>query len=205
MRSRMALGIVLALAVAAGCATPRLSNPARTATEQLLVSAAAELALAQVDAAPLAGRTVFVDATHLEATDKGYVLGSTAARLNQGRALLAAERDKAEVVAALRAGALSVDRSEFLIGVPSLSVPTPFGGQVRTPEVALLKKVRQAGVAKLALHAYEAASGRHVLSTGPLSGTSYYTLWTILGVTFRVTNLPEKAPWRSWWPWGAGG
>jgi hypothetical protein len=182
--------------------SPRFSDPPRTATEQLLLSTATDLAVGEMDLSRLSGRKAVLDPANVDGYDKAYALGALAQRLNEAGALLVGDRKDAEAVVSARAGALSADRADMLIGVPELSVPTPFGGQLRTPEIAFLKQTRLTGIVKLALHAYEHPSGKHILSVGPLSGKSYYTLWTVLGLSFRVTDIPEKAPGNRWWPWG---
>jgi hypothetical protein len=172
--------------------SPRTSAPARTATEQLLLSTAADRTVKQMDLSTLKGRKVLLDATNFDGTDKAYAIGALAARLNQQGALLVEDKKEAEAIAAIRAGALSIDGGNFLIGIPTMALPTPFGITLQLPEIALFKKVAQIGIAKFALDAREAASGKHVLSAGPLSGSSYYSLWTILFVTFDTTDIPEK-------------
>jgi len=183
------LGMVL---VASGCTTPRLSAPARTATEQLLLSTAADRAVAQMDLSRLKGMKVFVDATNFEGTDKGYAIAAVASRLNQQGALLVDDKKEAEAIAAIRSGALSADGGSFLIGIPSIAVPSPFGAALQFPEIALLKKTRETGIAKFALNAHEAATGQHLLAIGPVSGRSRYSLWAILLVPFSVSDIPEK-------------
>lgn len=190
-RTILALAALGAL-VAGGCAKPHITDPARSATEQLLISTAADLAVEQLDLKSIAGRPTFVDATNVEGTDKAYLVGALSEAVNEQGAPLAAEQAKAEVVVAARTGALSVDRSETLFGLPDLLIPLPFGGTVKTPELALFKKVARRGFAKVGVHAFEQASGKHLLSIGPVTGRSHYHLWTIIGITWDVTNIPEK-------------
>ena len=189
-------GWVLAVA-AAGCATPRVTDTPRTATEQLLLSTAADQALARMDLRKLAGRKVYLDTTNFEGLDKGYVIGAVADRLNAQGAQVAPSAKVANTIVALRCGALSIDRGDFLLGIPKLAVPVPFGGTVETPELALVKRTHRAGIVKLGVHAYDVATGKHVLSLGPLNGQSRYDLWIILFVPFSVTDIPEKG-------WGSG-
>jgi len=190
-RSACELVALAALAVG-GCMTPHITDPPRSATEQLLISTAADEAMAKIDLEALSGRAVFVDATNVEGTDKAYLVGAIAERVNAQGARLAADKEKAEVVVAVRTGALSVDRSQILIGIPQLLLPMPFGGTLKSPEVAIFKTENRRGFAKVGVHAYEVASGKHLLSIGPVSGLSRYDLRTIIGVTWSATNIPEK-------------
>lgn len=193
---------LLAILCAFGCTTVRTTEPARSATEQLLISTAADGVVANFELAPLAGKRVFLDATHFDGLDKAYAIGAVADRLSTQGALLVADRKDAEVVVTIRAGALSIDRATFLIGIPPIPVPVPFIGVLQTPELALLKRDAQTGLAKVGMTASETPSGKHALSVGPVSSTSYYNTWTVLFViSCRATNIPEKRR-RHWWnPW----
>jgi hypothetical protein len=194
------LPLAAAAILAAGCSTIRTSDPARTATEQLLVATAADRAAQQMDLAALAGKKVFLDTTHLEGSDKGYALGAVARRLARQGARLVAERKQAEVAVTVHAGALSVDRSEFLIGLPEMAVPVPLAGPLQTPELALLKRDGHTGIARLALNGTDAASGERALSPEPASGQARFTLWKILLIPFRRSDIPEKKPKHPWLP-----
>lgn len=197
-----AVAALLTVFAIGGCVSPRVTDPARTATEQLLVSTAVDLAVEQMDLAPLHNRRVVLDSANFDGVDKAYAVGAIADRLSRQGAKVTADKEDADVVAAIRAGALSIDRSDFLIGVPRMNLPTPFGATVQTPELAFLKKTRQEGIAKLALSARDANTGKHILSLGPLSGISYHNLWSVLGIPFHFTNIPEKDAGRWWWPVG---
>jgi hypothetical protein len=199
MARKIAAVALLAALAATGCTTVRRTDPPRAATEQLLLSTAADRAVGQMPLGlQMAGKKVFLDASQFEAIDKGYAVGVVADALGRQGALLVAERKDAEAVAALRSGALSIDRSDTLVGVPALNLPIPFAGQVETPELALVKRVSQTGLAKLALTASTSPEGKHLASFGPVTGVSRYNEWTILFIGFRTTNIPEKKPAR-WW------
>src|SRR4029079_17358683 len=61
-----------------------------------------------------------------------------------------------------------------LVGIPQTTVPQTLPGipAGTIPEMSLLKKTRQEGIAKLALFAYDRASGQYVWSSGPVIATS---------------------------------
>jgi len=185
-----------------GCMDARVTTPARSATEQLLLTTAADLAAEKLRLEKLSGKRVALKTTRLDGYAGEYVACAVSDVANRQGALLASDPEHAEVVVTVRTGALSVDRSDFLLGVPTFQVPLPFGGSVQTPELPLLKKIKLTGIAKLAAHAYEPKSGKVIMAGQSASGLSYYSLWTVLGVTFRATNVPEKKPRFAWWPWG---
>ncbi len=200
MKFTRLLPFAAAAILAAGCSTIRATDPARTATEQLLVATAADRAAQQMDLAALAGKKVFLDPAHLEGADKGYALGAVARRLAGQDARLVAERKQADVAITVHAGALSVDRSQFLIGLPEMAVPVPLAGPLQTPELALFKRDGQTGIVRLALNAADAASGEPVLSPEPASGQAHFTLWKILLIPFRSSDVPEKQRKYPWLP-----
>ena len=135
--------------------------------EQLLLSTAADRAVADADLSSLKGTTAYVDTTHFEATDKGYVIVALRDSLGATGALLAPDQKAAEAVVEVGSGALALDRSDFLFGIPSIPIPIPGIGMFKTPEISLFKTISQKGVAKLRLFAREQKSGKQLLSTGP--------------------------------------
>jgi len=194
--------LLLFVACCMGCMDARLTTPARSATEQLLLTSAADLAVGQLRLDGLAGKRVVIKTSKLDGYAGDYLTCAVTDAVNRQGALLAEDPEEAEAVLMIRTGALSVDRSDFLLGAPSLNLPLPFGGSIRTPEIPFLKKIKLTGIARIAAHAYEPKTGKIVVASGAASGLSYYSLWTILGITFRATNIPEKKPRFAWWPWG---
>src|SRR5690606_28433066 len=76
--------VMLALTVAwatGGCASIRVTDPPRTATEQFLLAKAAEAAVEQLTFEPIRGRRVFVDSTYFAASEEAFVLGELRAQL----------------------------------------------------------------------------------------------------------------------------
>lgn len=185
---------LLGIVVLGGCmGTPRVTDPARTAVEQLLLSTAAERALIGVDLKALNGRKVFLDASGFDGTDKAYAIGQIKMLLGNAGVLLVDDKKQAEVLAEITSGALSIDRSDSLLGVPSIPLPIPQVGIVQTPEVAMFKTIKQTGVAKFAMNAYEPATGKQVLAIGPVSGTTYHNFHRMFFFfKFYRTDLPEK-------------
>lgn len=176
-----------------GCIKFRSSDPKRTATEQLLLSTAADHAIKKIDVSMLKGRKTFLNTTYFDAFDKEYVIGSIRDLLFSTGVILTDTAPEADVLIEVRSGAFSIDGADTLTGVPTLPFPVPFAGVVQTPEVALYKADRQKSIAKFALVAYERESRRHVTSIGPTIGTAYENHYQILGlVKFSTTDIPEK-------------
>ncbi len=184
--------LIVAALVGGGCASYRLTNPPRSATEQLLLSSAADRALVSVDLSVFLNQRVFLDATYFDGYDSKYAIGEIRDALNRAGALLEPDARDAGIIIEARAGALSTDSADTLIGVPNTGLPIPLAGTVSIPEVALYKSEKQFAYAKIALLAYANQSRAHVFSSGPLAGKSYNKYHKILFIAWTSTDLPEK-------------
>ncbi len=170
-----------------------MTNPARSATEQLLLSTAADRAIAATNLPPVQGKKVYVDGTYYDSYDPKYVLGSIRDALSRSGALLVDTASNSDVIVEARCGGLSIDASESLLGIPATGIPIPLAGVVSIPELALYKSSRQRSIAKLALLAYDTRSREHVFSSGSMAGKSYNKYYKFLGIIqWTTTDIPEK-------------
>lgn len=157
------LYMVTALLVLAACTTRPEVNPDRSATEQLLISTAADRAAAQL-AFPLpTSSKVYLQSANLDDVDGKYAIAAVTEQLLRHGMLLVSERKQADYVALLRSGALSIDKTQTLVGLQSFDVPVPLSsGSLGVPEIALYKSDEQKGVAKFTLSLLTAHEGRLV-------------------------------------------
>lgn len=187
--ARFPLAAVLigaSLAAGAGCATSRVTDPARTATEQFMLSQAAAEAVGQLSFDVLRGRRVFVDTQYFAASEQAFVLGEVRARLLQSGVQVAPNEDEAQVIVEVRSSGVGIDRDDYLLGVPQLQLSTGAvsGGAnapVLTPELAIVKNRYQKGVAGVSYVAYWATTGEIVASSGPFIGRSVRDDWWFFG------------------------
>ncbi|MBY0460616.1 MAG: hypothetical protein K2V38_25140 [Gemmataceae bacterium] len=159
----------------AGCGTTKMTDSPRAATEMLLVSQAVDYAVAKIDFSPLHGQTVFLDTSPLEkdVVDRGYVVSVVRQQLLAHGALLQEERGRAVYVVELHAGAVGTDRHSVMVGTPAVSLPSVVPGiPTSIPEIALMKKNDQRGIAKLGVFAYNRITGRAVWQSGTVEGSS---------------------------------
>ena len=184
-----------------GCATIRVTDPPRTATEQFLLSGAAEAAVEQLSADALRDRIVYIDTTYLTtswqtAPELSFMIGEFRSKLLKGGARLAPSREKAQIVIEMRSPGVGVDRLEFLLGIPSVAVPSVAGGAgsaapLITPELSILKSTRQYGFASVAFVAYWVDTGELLASSGPFVGRTFREDWWIFGTGPRtVGDIP---------------
>ena len=106
---------------------------------------------------------------------------------------LVAERGQAEAVVEVRAGALSIDESETLFGIPSYEVPIPLAsGLLKLPEVALYKRKVRKGVAKIAATSYGTADGRLIDSAEQIGYSHKKEYRVLLFFSWRTSDLPKE-------------
>ena len=159
------LGWPILLLALAGCVTERNTQPPRTATEQLLISSAADRAANQLHLVLPPGTHVFVDTRNFAGADAKdndakYAAAVIEDRLLQQGVALMPDAKHADVIVALRAGALSIDDRKVLVGIPALGIPVPWTSTViPTPEIALFGRDTEKGIAKFAATGYGARDG----------------------------------------------
>ncbi len=186
--------------VLAGCTQVRLTEPPRSATELYLLSTASEKAVKALVSDGLQGRLVFVDTKFLGDRDHQYLIAGTRARFLESGVRLTEDRGQAEIIVELRTPGVSIDRSEFLIGIPGFPIgqvasaaglpPTP----IATPELAVVKDLKQWGTAGIAYVAFWRESGDIIASSGPHIGRSFREDWKIFGASTTVGDIPPIEP-----------
>lgn len=173
----------------AGCASVRVTDPDRTATEQFLLSSAATEAVEQLSFESLRGRKVYVDSTYFAASEEKFVLGELRAKLFLGGVELVPEFESADVILEVRSGGVGIDRYDFLLGLPSVAVSADpdngdssgFSVPFVTPELAIVKNIDQIGIASVAYVAYWRETGEVVALSGPFIGRSNREDWWFFG------------------------
>ncbi|MGH7074917.1 MAG: DUF6655 family protein [Stellaceae bacterium] len=180
-----------------GCVTERETNPPQTAMEQLLISSAADRAANKLRLDLPRGTRLYIDA-HNFGTSNGNtaeahpeahyaIAAATAALLRQGFAVMP-NRKAADVIVALRSGALSIDDKTTLLGIPAIPIPVPFAGTFTTPQIAFYQSDVSRGIAKLAAIGYGARNGLLRARTGAKIGTATHIQRTVLFFFGSTTN-----------------
>ena len=184
------LGLALLLA---GCVQIRQTDPARTATEQLLLSTAADRAVTNTSLSLFANKKVFLDTNYFESYDSKYAIGSIRDALSQAGAILVEGKTNSDIMVEARSGALSTDDRSYLIGIPATGLPIPLVGAFSIPEIAIYKSQKQDSTAKFALLAYDTHSNEHVFSSGSIVGKAHDDYFKIVFFAHHSTDIPEKA------------
>jgi hypothetical protein len=197
-----------------GCATIRVTDPYRTATEQFLMSQAVSRAVSQLNVDALRDRKVYIETGYFTGAEKvnvngedrqrlftspeqAFATGELRERLLLAGAKLVTERKGSDIVLEVRSAGIGVDRLENLIGVPAgvftsaTGSTGPGGVPITTPEIALYKNTRQRGFASVSFVAYRTDSGEYVTSSGPYIGRTIRDDFWLFGAGPRtVGNVP---------------
>ena len=197
MNSKLLLIMQVTAALITGCSTTvvRDTQPARTATEQLLISTAADHAAAKLNFDMPTGTRFFLDPQHFDSSmpDSKYAIGVIENRILRQGFRIASKRDEADKVVEISLGALSINEiNNNYLGIPSFSAPIPFAGSLTIPEIDFIKKREQYGLAKIAATVYDVNDGSWQDTTGPVYGFSHWTRWKVFVLSWISSDLVPK-------------
>jgi len=194
----LTLALALLAGLASGCVNKqRMTQPAQSVGEQLLLSTAIDRTLSELDMEAigrLKGFKVYLSTTYLKALDQEYLIGSLRDLLFSSGVLVVDDPEQAQMIVEVRSGANSLDSATVTAGIAEdQALPNPVtGAPVALPELALFKKENNVSVTTVALVAYHANTRVHVFSSGTLLGGAYDRHYQILGLLrLRFTDVPE--------------
>jgi hypothetical protein len=168
MLSRLALP--MAVLLLAGCSSMRTTSPSRSAQEVLLITTAADRAAEALAAQVPPNLTAWIDPSGFAAEDQAYGMAAIKDALLRHGVRLMNDRTGADAVILPRAGTLSTDEKNTLVGIPSLPVPLAPG--VLIPPLSLYSENEARGAAKFAASIYDPKIGKLIVSTDPTYGFS---------------------------------
>jgi hypothetical protein len=190
-----------------GCGTTKWSDTTRTGTEQLLISNAIDSAVGKIDFSPIGDKRIFLKTDAInESIDSKYLTMALRQHMAANGGVICDKEDDADYIVEIRVGAIGTDRDDMLIGVPALTFPSIPGSGISAstiPEIPVIKRTKQRGVAKIALFAYNKHTGRPVWASGNnqsesqarnlwFVGTGPLTRGTIYNeTTFAGHHVPE--------------
>ncbi len=173
-----------------GCHTSKLTEPPRTVAEMVMLSHAADQAIAQLDLDPVQGKKVFLDASYFESVDGKYVIGALREAIAIHGGILVDELDASQWVMELRNRGLGMDTRSALFGLPAMEIPVPFAGRVASPELALYKANLADSIASFAVVVYDRQEGLMLATATEGEGLSKFNQYQLLGfIKWRSTDV----------------
>ena len=189
-RRALAVVAMLAAALGSGCVYARnLTDTARSATEQLLLTESVERAVDALELPAVAGRKVALEIESLAPEDAKYLEAVTLIRLqNAGARMVPA--DEAELVLKMRAGALGTVSRQLLFGIPPVPVPNSI---TTVPGLPIYTVSKQRGYTKLRLVTYD-DTGRLVAESGPVMRRASFEVYSLFLFTWYRNDIypPEE-------------
>lgn len=178
--------------------------PERTALDQILLSTAAERAAKRITT-DYQGRVVanlsqllqktFIETKNFKSYDQEYALHAIQRHFLDAGVTLVDTAKEADTIVEVASGALSVDNTKTLVGLPAMGIPIPFAGTVDIPEMSLYKEETNRSLAKFAVSFRDTRTGRVKNKSFFTMGTAQVKTWTILLLFDIVENdleLPEE-------------
>ncbi|MBU1348221.1 MAG: hypothetical protein KKA16_14875 [Alphaproteobacteria bacterium] len=163
--------ILAATALLGACASTTESNTGRTATEQLLMSRAADQAVDGLRLPIPPGSRVYVEGRYFQGEGSNYAQSAVRQALSEAGFALADDRNQADAIFELRAGALSLEQMRRVVGLPALALPINENlNVVSIPELSLYSRRDRVGVAEFSGFVYDAHTGAPLGAVAPMLG-----------------------------------
>lgn len=166
--------------LAAGCTSAKMTHTARTGTEQLLISNAVDQTLDRTDFRAFQGQNVYLEEKYIDCVDKAYIIGSIRHRALTAGANLVGKPEEADVVMEVRSGSVGTDTKDTFLGMPALQLPGPL--PVSIPEIRMMSRTSQTGMAKIGIVAYDAKTKQVQGNGGVALARSDDNNWFVLGI-----------------------
>lgn len=198
-------GLILAVSAASllsACASSTETYPSRTATEQLLVNRAADQAVEGLTLPVPQGARIFVDETYFQGEQARYAASAIRGALSEAGYSLARDRDGADVVFEIRAGALSLEQMRRVFGVPEMRIPINDSfNVVSMPELSVYSQRDRTGVAEFSGFLYHAKTGAPLGAVLPMIGhyrIRSHKAFMVVGWGQQQAQPGQRDPGSSW-------
>ena len=197
----LAAALVAPLALSA-CASTTESNTGRTATEQLLLARAADRAAEGLILPIAQGSRIYVDDVYFRVDSGAYAVSAIRSALSDAGYRLSTDRNQADAIFEIRAGALSLEQMRRVVGLPEMRVPINENlNVVSLPELSVYSRRDRIGVAEFSGFLYDARTGAPLGAVSPMIGRyrirSHKALM-IVGWGQQSANPGERDPGSSW-------
>jgi len=184
--------ILLTTFIISSCAYTRNTTTPRTAVEQALLTETADRAVDRTLIPNLNDSSFEINDKDFNVVEKQFLISSLKEKLLESNGRMNMADEKADIIVEPRANLSNIDDSKFLLGLPSIPLPIPGAGTVKSPEIALFAKDTQKGRSMISLWGVDSESGKLNFATESPAVTRKYTRWTLLiFFTFRSSNLED--------------
>lgn len=194
--------ILVAALMVSACASTTETNTGRTATEQLLLARAADRAAEGLILPIPQGSRVFIDDVYFRVDNGAYAVSAIRSALSDAGYRLSTDRNQADAIFEIRAGALSLEQMRRVVGLPEMRVPINENlNVVSLPELSVYSRRDRIGVAEFSGFLYDARTGAPLGAVSPMIGRyrirSHKALMMVSWGQ-QSANPGERDPGSSW-------
>ncbi|MDD3154850.1 MAG: hypothetical protein PHS41_08275 [Victivallaceae bacterium] len=188
------VGVSLIVLIAAGCTSPRTTNTARSAVEQMLLTEAIERGIRAVNFNKYRGKKVFLEYDYLAPqVDKPYIQGYLELHLARHGVLVTRKADQSELTLQVICGVLATDFDKVLFGTPTLPIPLPYTDLTfAIPEIPLYEKITRQGFGRFSFNMVKTADRAPVEVIDGINTNTYQHNWKIFWVPFTTYDVDKK-------------
>lgn len=202
MTARTAALLTVAAVVLSACASTTESNTGRTATEQLLLARASDRAVEGLVLPLPTGASVFIDDAYFQGEGTRYAVSAIRGAISDAGFSLARNKDEANAVFEIRAGALSLEQMRRVFGLPDMRVPINESfNVVSIPELSVYSRRDRIGVAEFSGFLYEPRTGAPLGAVLPMTGSFRIRSHKVLMIVSwgqQTVDPGEREPGDSW-------
>ena len=220
---KIALICLPAIFLGVGCGTTK----SRVATQQMLISAAVDECIANIDFRPLAGKKIFFDTAYLNNVkgmgfvNADYIISSLRQQMIAADCRLQEKEDTADFIVEARVGTLGVDGNDIVYGLPASTGLSTAASLLPNappipaiPEISIARKQAEQGAAKVAVFAYDketrspvwqsglshaksSAQDFWMFGAGPFQRGSIYEKTQFAGQELRIPRIGDRGDYES--------
>ncbi|MBR2643340.1 MAG: hypothetical protein IKD46_09460 [Lentisphaeria bacterium] len=198
LQAMLVAGIAAVGVFFCGCSDPMVSNTARTAVEQFLLSDVIEQASDQMQFASYKGKKAVLDYNYLAPqVDKPVIQGLVERRLAECGVTVVTDKKEADIIVQLVCPVLATDMSKFLLGTPSLPIPVPDTSvQIVIPEIPLFLKLTRSAHGHFSVNILNAKDSAPIEIQKGIRTRSEFVNWTLLLIPWKTHSmkLSESKP-----------
>lgn len=190
-RSVYFFGALATCLILCSCSSPWITNTARSAIEQHLISATIERGVACADFGEYAGKKAFMDYSKFEPqVDKAYAQGVLETQLSRAKIIITDKLEGADIIVQPLCGVLGTDHSKFLIGTPPLPVPVPDADlSIIIPEISFFSKISRYAYGRFTFNVFNASDRKPLATFEGINSSAVYNDWVVVLIPFTTHNI----------------
>ena len=192
MKHLFLLFAAAAALICTACSTPSTTNTARNSVEEMLLSAVIERGISSIDFDAYAGKKVNMDYSNLAPqVDKEFLMAYIELHLARYGITVVKDAADADYVFKATSSVLATDMDKFLLGIPSLPIPSPWANlSIVIPEIPIIMRLKRSAWGRFFFNIVDAKTNAPVQIVDGAKSEAYHNNWVVLFIPFKTHRLP---------------